>query len=354
MLMVVFGAGASFDSAASYPGDNPSYPSGPNPSEIQTNRPPLADELFDDRPRFAAALAKFPECQPIIPKLRHRKDDAPVERVLEQLQTAAESYPEGERQLAAIRYYLHSMLWDCEEQWEKIHNGVTNYKTLLDEIHRQLGSLRKVCLVTFNYDRMLEAALPTVGIRIHSISDYVNSSEYKIIKLHGSVNWGRKISERPIKELHQLRHDQVPAKVIQVAPELLAGQFVSRDFVKVDHCPMGKWNEVAVFPAIAIPLERKLYFECPDNHLLALKQCIPETTKLLIIGWRATDAPFLELLRSQLPSRIKALVVAGSRQEADNIVERLQETGIRGTYLRGRHGFTSSISSGEVEGFLRS
>jgi hypothetical protein len=51
-----------------------------------------------------------------------------------------------------------------------------------------------VCIVTFNYDTMLEAALPTVGLNIRSIGDYVAGTKHKVIKLHGSVNWGREVA----------------------------------------------------------------------------------------------------------------------------------------------------------------
>lgn len=355
MLMVIFGAGASFDSAPSYPNRYTRGLSGPGTDVVYVSRLPLADELFDDRPEFAAAMTRFPECQPIIPLLRHRRDDAPVEAVLERLQSEAETYPEGHRQLAAIRYYLQVMIWHCEAKWQTIHNGVTNYKALLDQIHRQLAKVQKVCLVTFNYDRMLEAALPTVGIRIESINDYVNSSEYKIIKLHGSVDWGRVIDKLPFRDLHALQPDQVPAQVIRLAPELLIGQSVRRNFVLVRRCPMDKSNDTAVYPAIAIPVERKLDFECPDYHLEVLKKCIRETRRLLLIGWRATDEPFLKLLRENLPSHILVMVVAGSREEAERIVERLRNTGMTGRqFLRTNGGFTDFMRLGEAENFLKS
>jgi hypothetical protein len=53
MLMVVFGAGASYDSAPSYP---------PNRQHFfeDQDRMPLANELFDNRSEFVRALNYFP------------------------------------------------------------------------------------------------------------------------------------------------------------------------------------------------------------------------------------------------------------------------------------------------------
>ncbi len=62
MLLVIFGAGASFDSA-------PTYPPGANvlggDRLNNFHRPPLANELFENRPVFAEAITRLPECQPI-------------------------------------------------------------------------------------------------------------------------------------------------------------------------------------------------------------------------------------------------------------------------------------------------
>jgi len=55
MLMVVFGAGASCDSALSHP--RPRYPDDPDP--VGHVRLPLADELFDERDLFVPILERF-------------------------------------------------------------------------------------------------------------------------------------------------------------------------------------------------------------------------------------------------------------------------------------------------------
>lgn len=61
MLMVVFGAGASFDS----------FPFVPPRPDVQTpDRPPLAAELFSDRDQFNNVLRNYPDCQTIVPYLR--------------------------------------------------------------------------------------------------------------------------------------------------------------------------------------------------------------------------------------------------------------------------------------------
>ena len=101
--MVVFGAGASYDS----------YPTHQAPEYCNDDRPPLAIHLFDERQEFARVLRLFPDCQSLIPHLRHRDPNEAVERVLERLQAESVNDPIGQREMTAIRYYLQRIIWEC-------------------------------------------------------------------------------------------------------------------------------------------------------------------------------------------------------------------------------------------------
>lgn len=342
MLMVVFGAGASYDSVPSRPPDR--FPKG----TLDDRRPPLANELFDDRPSFVDAMSKFRKCQPVIPYLQNLPKDGSVERVLEGLQAETEQYPERHSQLAAIRFYLHFMMWECERFWKEVAKGVTNYKTLLDQIERWRKPEERICLVTFNYDRMLEADLPTVGVEIQELSDYIANDHYKVIKLHGSVNWAREVNT-PIQNLNDLNTWQVGYELIERAGDL----DISQRYLIVTQHPIGKLDESAVFPALAIPVERKRDYECPPAHLETLVACIPEVTKLLVIGWRATEYHFLKLLVENLRQELKVTVVSEGSNQAEEVVERLKANGIKGQYLAAESGFTDFIINREVDDFLR-
>jgi hypothetical protein len=171
------GSGLECDSAPTYKPDLGHRP----------ERPPLASQLFIDKPRFAVAMRNFSEFQPLVPYLRHPPDGVGVEQLLQKYQEEASSDERRYQQLAAIRYYLQRILGsEQQSEWDSVHGGVTNYKTLLEELrHWRLSSGEKVCLVTFNYDTMLEAASGILGVHIQNISDYVSNETCKIIKLHG-------------------------------------------------------------------------------------------------------------------------------------------------------------------------
>ena len=73
MLLVIFGAGASYDSIPTYP-PGTHIPTGDTLNKF--HRPPLANELFENRPVFAEAITYLPECAPIVPRLRSLKGES--------------------------------------------------------------------------------------------------------------------------------------------------------------------------------------------------------------------------------------------------------------------------------------
>jgi len=345
MLMVVFGAGASYDSAPSHP---PLTPGQTDP--LWEQRLPLADHLFEERGLFAPILERFRDAQPVVPWLRHLERDQTVESVLEQLQAEADSDPRRHRQLAAIRYYLQSAIWTSESAWDRAAaRGVTNYKSLLDLIEHARKPEETVCLVTFNYDTMLEAALPTVGVEIRSIDDYVASTSYKVIKLHGSVNWGREV-EPPMADVGAVGNERLVIELIERAVDLK----VTDRYHVAQQVPIVRLDQQRpLIPAIAIPVQRKGAFECPAQHVAALQECLPKVRKLLVIGWRATDVPFLDLLRRDGRQAVYGFVAAGHQNWAKEVTVNLRRRGVEGEYLVGNGGFTNLILHREVDAFLR-
>jgi hypothetical protein len=269
-------------------------------------------------------------------------------------------------QLAAIRFYLHFALWECKRFWENDALGITNYKTLLDrvELHRDkhgeisidgsrlvsVGGYRSVCLVTFDYDTMLEDALnETFGILIRDVPDYIASESYRLIKIHGSVDWAREVHSPPIPDLANRNAWQVAHELIHHAAELN----ISDTYRVVTQHPIGKLEEplTAIFPAIAIPVETKRAFECPQAHLDALRAMIPQIRRLLIVGWRGTELHFVNLLRELCRGEIPGMVVAGDERAAEEVAVRLQQLPV--VWSVSRRGFTDFVTGGEVDAFLQ-
>lgn len=339
MILVILGAGASYDSC-------PSRPPGAFPRSSEPFRPPLAAELFLDSAIVRDALSRFPECHPLVPYLQNIPAETTLEHVLDGLQGEAAADPERHRQLAAIRFYLQYVISDYEERWKTITQGMTNYVTLLDQLRRCRGD-EPVCLVTFNYDRLLETALQSLGIAMRTLPDYISREDFQLFKLHGSVHWGREVHTA----INAARGAwDMLRELIQRAAEIE----VSGTFRMVDGQPVSKLDKVALFPAIAIPVETKSGFECPAEHLTTLKNQLPQVSKAILIGWRGTEQHFLQFFKEHVRHEIPMCAVARDRQEAEEVLARLRASGLKVAAAPSHFAFTEFVVRRGAESFLRS
>jgi hypothetical protein len=323
VLLVIFGAGASYDSVPHQPAStSPGVP----------DRLPLANQLFDGRRAFVDAMDLFPECKEIVPFLR--KPGIVVESELAKFKRQAEKFPRAHEELAAIRFYLHSALWACQTNWRSIHRGITNYATLLREIERwRYASSESVCIVTFNYDTMLEEAMSQVlRFDFKDVDSYISQRYYTPIKLHGSINWGREV------ETDEPPHRYNPQRLINEVSSLT----ISDRYKLVFNSPMVSDGTRVLFPALSIPVERKDEFNCPTSHVYRLTQLLPTVTKVLTIGWRATEADFLGILGENLRKPLSVMVVSGHIEAARETSSNLAPTGLGVTHLF-EGGFTDLI-----------
>ena len=352
MLMVIFGAGASYDSSSTYTiGMTP-----PGYGLDQANdfhRLPLAKDLFANRPLFIEAIERFPQCKTIVPKLRSPavlSGRISIETVLSETQEQATTYPRAMRELAAVRCYLHYAITHCESSWKEITKGITNYLVLLRELERFHNHEDPVCLVTFNYDTLLEHALEYLGYGIRSMEDYVDrAGPFKVFKLHGSVNWGQTV-EIPIAESVQGHSSTLMTYMIENAPQLK----FKDSFVLGNSIP--GLEAQLVFPAIAIPVQKTRGFQCPARVIEVLHSVLPCVTKILVVGWRATEDHFLKLLQRYMKRPVEVGIVAGRADYAEEVQAQLHRA-LVGCFLQcTRHdgGFTDFISSPDLQKFVGS
>jgi hypothetical protein len=268
------------------------------------HRPPLANQLFDTREIFVELMDKFRDCKALVPMLR--QSGVSVEKKLAEFQEQAKTFPQVHRELAAIQYYLHFALWACQDRWRPWHVGITNFATLLREIERwRFETNEQVCFVTFNYDTMLEEAMSQVlRLEVRDMASYVRDN-YSLFKLHGSINWGRVVEgivqdrSKPIDDLYQ--------RVIDTA--IPGSEFFTNTYSLCNLQMQSTLDSHKVlYPALSIPVEKKDEFSCPPDHITALEGLLPRVTKVITIGWRATEAEFLTRLKfaRQRPTRVFA------------------------------------------------
>ena len=341
MLLVIFGAGASYDSVPSAP----VAPGSPNPA-----RPPLANELFDDRPLFTDAITRFPDCIPLVPKLRARESGLSLEQLLEKFYAEGPEHPTRFRQFAAIRFYLHFMIWECQLKWKDTSRGITSFAALFDSVERWIKQYERVALVSFNYDTLIEDALAYFRVAINSIDDYVSHPVFRLFKVHGSMNWARVVRTR-FEDLRSTNAWEIAQRLIETADKLE----VSNEYVISTQRPASfeAGPGRIVFPAIAIPVAGKsrITFECPESHLEALRKAIPEVSKVLVVGWRGAEEHFVELLQ-KLNKAIRGLVVAGSKESAEEVISRIASRTPTVEWSAYSGGFSRFVTSDDADKFL--
>ena len=173
---------------------------------------------------------------------------------------------------------------------------------------------------TFNYDTLLESAFQARKINIGStMGSYIDPrSQFSVIRLHGSVKWARRIDN----STHVPTTEPAFEGVIETAGSLELGDYLIGDGPQ--HT-VSRLDGHYLFPALAIPVEKKRSFECPESHLAVLKDTLPEVTKLLIIGWRAADEHFVKMLKEGLKPGVRTLVVAENQQEAESVIVTLKD-----------------------------
>jgi hypothetical protein len=330
MLLVIFGAGASYDSS-------PDRPPSDADNSFEDARPPIAAKLFGGR--FGKIARDYPPCQPLLPRLRAvaSAKDGSIEATLERLRDESGRYPHLPRQLMALRYYLRDALRACSEPWYLETNGQTNYALLLDRVERWRHQHdERVVLVTFNYDTVLEFACQAVipGFTSSTVEGYVAHPHYTLIKLHGSIDWSRVVSPGGLG----------PAEVIERAADLRP----TDDYVSGDN---PRAANTSVMPAISIPTMSKTDsdFECPPAHRDLLWETLPKVTRALVVGWRGMEAHFMARWRaailSQDPGLEMLFVVAQTDESAREIAVRIvSDLSLDGTIPGVRQGHTGGFT----------
>lgn len=327
MLMVVLGAGASYDSS-------PDLAVGMRDEPL---RPPLANDLFINRAHYRQFRDRYPQFHEVIPELLPRPGGT-IEDALQRLQDEGGRNPRRKPQLLAIRYYLKDLLSFLSANWLSQVGGVTNYAALIGQIQNHRKDDEPVCLVTFNYDTLIESALRAhFGLGFDGIADYISPRPFHLFKLHGSTDWGRPLVSAPGSTFRG-----TPEEMIQHVERLgISNQVYTETMYR---------GSPQLYPAIAIPVLTKDSFECPAEHVQQLTDTIPRVSKILTIGWRGTERHFLKLLKGVGP--IFLVTVAGTEAEAVEVRERIQAIGIGLRDAVAFGGFTDTIVGRRLDGFL--
>lgn len=333
MLLVIFGAGASHDSVDERVNSRPYAQLG------RDYMPPLARDLFDGRSDYQDIMSNYPAVKGIVQELR-RKTHA-GESIEEVMQSLSDSKAlRNIIGISATRFYLNHLIKMTTEKWYSSTDGLTNYDALLDMIDDLTGG-EAVCLVSFNYDCLLERALERRGVRYSSIQNYIEDAKYVLIKPHGSVNWKQTV------QYHRINDDWYKELIEETQKLRLVGGVILEDELSISRSP----EYTSLVPVIAIPLKSKNEFVCPSEHVEKMIAMFSDTSHILAIGWRGTEEYFTKLL-SEHTSNTKIGIVSHTEDSASEVEQNLKDAKVRGSIYRYGGGFSDFTYNEQLRTFL--
>lgn len=329
-LAVILGAGASFDCAdADIAQIDPGW------------TPPLVQELFANRTTFNPILLKYPKAAALSGQIR---DEVRAKRSLEDVLRDLTSAPQEtvRRQVWEIPLYLQELLGEVSEHFAP--GAGTRYDTLVHVIDR--SKYDHVLYITVNYDRFLERALERFyDVSFDHISRYCElGRKWALVKLHGSVNWGRR-----------LQNGIVTDGVLKVTgPNLdLASEIVVLPGYQSAH----RQRDVAFYyPSIAVPIGGKEEFACPPEHIEAMGQRLRDCSGFLYIGFSCLDSHVIKLF-STVPTFSRFEIVNGTSAFGRDAYARLAAassafSGCVPEDVTSEFGFREFVRDGHLRKFL--
>jgi hypothetical protein len=346
MLMVIFGAGASYDSILS------------SPPPASLFRPPLTNDLFTHhipwRSNLINGLDHLLPLTHTFPRGESAKD---FESELRAWRDRTKDKSVADRALFALRYFLFRLFSECSREFgPSVSDNATNYLRLLEKLDQwSYGNSKEVYLTTFNYDTLLDkACIKRFDLELSSLEGYIKHPRFKLLRPHGCVGWGHMaaVVGAPFGPWNSPEYVNSVVKAFGRSGMTLKSEYHVNPGAGSNSFPNGE----ILIPAIAIPLPTKEAFEFPSRHLGVLQEAIPKVTRLIVIGWRATEPHFMELWKGRCRPDIKAIIVNGDSSGGPAVHGNVAKSNLEAIGIRGAKvltmGFSEFVSGSEIEGFL--
>lgn len=330
-LVIILGAGASFDASSR--------------KDQIVSRPPLVTHLFSKGGPDDEILRAYPLAEMAGAEIRHAANNS---RGLEQ--TLKELYKESReehdrRAFFQVPLYLQHRLLVATNAFVP-----DSYDRLI------MAALRRpeVVFVTLNYDLLLDQRLAVLS-PLHSLESYIaEDRKWALIKLHGSVNWARRL-RTGVETLGGERDQPFHAGTfnrfaLSAEPE---PEIVMRGVDPREPGSLDGWRREGhslYYPALSVPLGPDDEFSCPDSHLDFFKGKLEDEDglHLLFLGYSGYDVSVMSMLRE---SRVRSVTVVNPDEAAgDRILEELGDHSIPTELLS--EGFTAFVNNGHLEQVL--
>lgn len=312
-VIVITGAGASHDCVSDYVLRRTDY------------RPPLVVELFAGIPAaYAEILHEYPLAEAAAADIRPLLDAGAVaiEQFLrERLRDSSDPY--ARRRYLAVPLYLQHLLFQISRT---DGSGYTRHPDHYDALINAVLPLDEVIFITLNYDTLLDQRLFLYS-HLHSMDAYIEPGRnWSLIKLHGSVNWGRAVRERTDAS-YPTSTAVVNNLLAQLTKIELEDEVVLRDNVDLAQARYDSAAKTLFYPALSVPLGHEDELVCPPSHQEHLRARLGELygLNLIVIGYSGLDREVLSVLKESKNSLRSLLVVSDTRERALGTAEAISQ-----------------------------
>ncbi len=299
-VAIILGAGASFDL----------IPPGQENSILNREfRPPLTGNIFSLHRNLEPILDNYWKAYTAIGTMRNRlrKNDANV--TLEgMLRTLKESKEESKiQQFRQIPLYLQHLFYEICQNYCR---HPINYTTLVSETNR--SDIASIAFITLNYDLFLEIALEReYGYPFNKIDQYIpDGQKWIYVKLHGSINWGRKIKASAIRNTGE----PISALLDDVS-KLDFDKDIEQEIEIDDSYNKRPGFARKMYPAMTVPVDNKYEFTCLPSQVEKLESFLKDCRNFLIIGVSGKDRDLLDLLHNNIPDSSSVMLIGGKQIE---------------------------------------
>lgn len=365
LLLVVVGAGASFDCLPDAPLQIFDPLSGDGGLTWNEVRPPVTRDLVLGSGFHNKVLNRYPAAGGLADELRQRlavnATSETLEQVLSEISARESHDPDTSIRMLALRYYLRDLFFACADYVSAPSlGGVTNYTRLVAQSNAwATANHGRVCFVNFNYDMLLDSACSAGTRYAIGIEPQDPNGVFSLVRPHGSIAWEQRSGEGGSSYSSKRRIAQTVLedwRVPSVSP------VIHVDLTTPDTSAL--YSVQPSIPVMALPLPAKSEetLVWPDEQRRFFESLAGQASKVVILGWRGVDEHFTPYLARAARQDCALLIVAGgdqeeARKETVRIEQRLVTVGGRhasSAPSAERHitGFSTFMASGHYRNFL--
>ena len=315
-------------------------------------RPPLANKLFDMNENshyFQTIMEPYPRAKVLTQIIAPTAAAGTTTIETELARLARHDDLQTSQDFKQIPPYLRDLLHKVSKDYIPLPGHYIQLAHLLLKDHQC-----EVLFLVLNYDDLLEQALTHLypSLKFSNIRHYVDTERpFKVVKLHGSINWFTKLSD-----LHTDNWADLVSNLDIFAKIPEEDIFINESVVKTSDWIGDDVNRY-VYPLVTAPVasEDKAPV-CPDSHYDFAKQFLSDCETFLVIGTAALDQDVFDLINSSAPSTTNAVLHVVDHGNIESTTKNLRDgVGIfmHSNLTRSNAGFGGYLGSTEVQNLVK-